>query len=292
MTPLIYIHKGYSWYAPLALCNGRRFANSEVYYLGDRFGCAVARACGANAWSLNDFRSGADRFAKIYHHHSELGFDFELFCIQRWFILADFMEAKGLESCIYLDTDILLTKNIAEEQASTLGFGLVYAGYSAHLCCVNQVSALRQLCNYIIDLYLNPLAEKRMIDWHREVVADCGSSGVADMTLFHWFQKDYPEVLGDYPAIFGDSPFDVSLEEICGFQADENGFKRLVWANGRPSAVAVDGRLIPLASLHHQGRGKVRLSQNAASLGSLSFLQTVLGKNLDVFYRAWRKFLR
>jgi hypothetical protein len=85
------------WYLPLALRNGRRFADVEVHYLGDRFGCAVARTCGVNTSNLRDFRQGADRFAAICGHHSALGADFQLFLIQRWFIFAGFMAAKGLE---------------------------------------------------------------------------------------------------------------------------------------------------------------------------------------------------
>jgi hypothetical protein len=245
---------------------------------------------GVGAWNLRDFRQGADSFAAIYCHYSSLEADFELFCIQRWFILADFMAAKGLESCVYLDTDILLTENIEEKKARTLDFGLTYSGYSAHLCCVNRLHALQQFCDWITALYSDPTSEERLIEWHRNMVADWGGGGVSDMTLFHWFQKAHPEVLGDYPAIFGDSPFDVSLEEVCCFQADEEGFKRLVWADGRPSAVADDGHLIPLASLHHQGRGKARLSQNAASLGGNAQLHTVLGKGPEIFYRVGRKF--
>jgi len=282
MTSLIYIHKGYSWYVPLALRNGRRFADDEVHFLGDRFGCAVARACGVNASNLGDFRQGADRFAAIYRHHSSLGPDFELFCIQRWFMLADFMTARGLDSCVYLDTDILLSKNIEDERARTLEFGLTYSGYSAHLCCVNRLSALQQFCNWIMALYSDPSSEERMIDWHRKLLADYAGGGVSDMTLFHWFQKDHPKVLGDYPAIFGDSP----LEEVRSFQADEEGFKRLVWSDDRPSAVADDGRLIGLASLHHQGRAKALLTQNAAALGGNAALQTAMGKALELLYRA------
>ena len=281
MTPLIYIHKGHSWYVPLALCNGRRFAVGDVHYLGDRFGCAVARACGVATWNLHDYRRRADRFAAIYRHHSELGADFEIFCIQRWFMLADFMEARGLDSCIYLDTDILLTQNIELERERTLEFGLTYTGYSAHLCCVNRLSALKQFCDWIMELYADPASEERMEQWHRGMTQDGGGGGVSDMTLFHWFQKDHPEILGDYPTIFGDSPFDVSLEETRGFQADEEGFKRLVWENGRPSAVGDDGRLIRLASLHHQGRGKARLTQNAAALGGCAWLHPPVGKGLD-----------
>jgi hypothetical protein len=292
MPPIVYIHQGYSWYLPLSLRNGRNFAIGDVHYLGDCFGRSVARACGAKVWNLKNHSASAERFAAIYRHHSELGADFELFCIQRWFILADFLEVNGLESCIYLDTDILLTKNITQEWQCTLGFDLAYTGYSAHLCCVNRLSALKKFCDWVMDFYGNPSNEMRMVEWHRSTVEIHGGGGVSDMTMFHWFQQDNPDVLGDYPAIFGDSPFDVSLEETRGFRSDEDGFKFLTWEHGRPSAVGEDGRLIKLASLHHQGRAKLRLRQNAELLNENARLQAAIGTGLDLMFRIGRRIMR
>ncbi len=127
-----------------------------------------------------------------------------------------------------------------------------------------------------------------MIDWHRNRVADWGGGGVSDMTLFHWFHKAHAKLLGDSPAIVGDSPFDVSLEEVRGFQPDKDGFKRLVWENRSPSAVGDDGRLIALASLHHQGRGKTRLGQNAGALDKGARNIVLVGRGCELLYRVGR----
>ena len=289
---LVYIHKGYSWYVALALLNGQKFGSGTVHYIGDVFGCWVARCCGARTWPLDRFRKSADAFAKIYRHHSELGEEFELFCIQRWFILTEFMAACGLESCTYLDTDVLLTRNLDAEHARTISFGLTYTGYSAHVCFVNQRTALQRCCAFVTALYTHPSSEERLQQWHRQMVADAGGGGVSDMTLFHWFQKDHPDVLGDYPSLFEDSPFDVSLEEVRGFQRDEDGFKRLVWSKGRPSAVTTDGRMIDLAALHHQGRGKCRLKEHAGRLGVGWVARSILAPVAGIAYRIATKLVR
>jgi len=289
---LVYIHKGYSWYVPLALLIGRKFCAGKVHLIGDAFGCWVARLCGVQTWPIKRFRKSADEFAKIYRHHSELGAEFELFCIQRWFILAEFMGACGLDACAYLDTDILLTRSIDGEQARTAGFGLTYTGYSAHVCFVNRLAALQRFCSFVMALYANPSSEERMQQWHRSHVERCGGGGVSDMTLFHWFQMEHPEVLGDYPSIFGDSPFDVSLENIGGFQSDEDGLKRLIWSEGRPSAIATDGRRIELASIHHQGRGKCRLKEHAGKLGVGWGVRSILAPTAGITYRIAKKLIR
>jgi len=292
LSDLIYIHKGYSWYAPLALLNGRRFWTGEVHYIGNTYGCWVAWLCGVKAWPIERFRKSADEFARIYRHHSELGAEFELFCIQRWFILAEFMAARRLDAATYLDTDILLTRNVDGERVRTAAFGLTFTGYSAHLCFINRLTALQRFCAFVTALYADPSSEEKMQEYHHFMVGRYGSSGVSDMALFYWFQKEHPEVLGDYPSIFVDSPFDVSLEEVSGFKSDEYGFKRLAWENGRPFAITTDGRRIDLATLHHQGRGKSRLKEHAGRLGVGFITRSVLVPMAGFAYRVGRKLMR
>lgn len=253
---LIYIHKGYSWYVPLALRNGRRFYGKDVHYIGDAYGCFVARMFGVRAHRLRHYRKAADDFANVYRHHSTLGYEFELFCIQRWFVLLEFLKKTKRDSCIYLDTDVLLTRNLSDLVRQTLHFGLTFTGYSAHVCFVNHVPALERLCTYIMSLYLNPANEERLRARHEEMAIHYGGGGVSDMTMFWWMQKERPDLIGDYPSIFGNSPIDVSMDDIRGLEVDGEGFKKLVWDGGQPSAVLTSGQQIPLVALHHQGNAK------------------------------------
>jgi len=270
---------------PLALLNGKSAYAKNIYYLGGRYGCLVARLLGVKAYPMNHYLGAADAFGKIYRHHSDLSHDFELFCIQRWFILMEFLESRQLEECIYLDTDVLLTRSLDAEMAQTRQFGLTFTGYSAHVCFVNRLDAIKQFCQYIMDFYADPASESRFREWHQKMVKESGSGGVSDMTLFYWFQKEHPDVLGDYPAIFGDSPIDVSLEEIRGFESDENGFKKLVWKRGIPSAITTEGASFELSALHHQGRSKQLMRSNGALMG-IGFFQTeIVGPVLSILYR-------
>ena len=291
MKPLIYIHKGYSWYVPLALLNGTSAYGENIYYLGGRYGCLVARLLGVKSYPISHYLGAADAFGKIYRHHSDLSHDFELFCIQRWFILAEFLEFRKLGSCIYLDTDVLLTRNLDAEVEQTQQFGLTFTGYSAHVCFVNRLDAIQKFCQYITDLYADPASEFRFREWHQKMVRESGSGGVSDMTLFYWFQKEHPEVLGDYPAIFGDSPIDVSLEEVRGFQSDEDGFKKLIWKGGIPSVMTNEGRSFELSTLHHQGRGKSLMSSNATRLGVGCFSRFTIIPFLNTLSRFQNNFL-
>jgi hypothetical protein len=284
---LVYIHKGYSWYVPLALLNGKQFYGRNVHYIGEAYGCFVARLLGVRAHRLRDYHSAADGFAKIYRHHSTLGYEFELFCIQRWFVLLEFLRKQGMDSCVYLDTDVLLAANLNGIVQMTRQFGLTFTGYSAHVCFVNRIDALAKLCDYVTSLYQNPVNSNRMVSWHKEMVGNNGAGGVSDMTAFYWFQKDHQDLIGGYPSIFGDSPIDVSLDDTRGFLADADGFKNLQWHGRIPHATAEDGQQIQFLALHHQGRGKELMLRNTIGIsGGIWFYKKMFCSTLQLLYKS------
>jgi hypothetical protein len=258
-----------------------------VHYIGDAYGCFVARMLGVRAHRLRDYHSAADGIAKIYRHHSTLGYEFELFCIQRWFVLLEFLRKKGIDSCVYLDTDVLLATNLKEIVEKTWSFGLTFTGYSAHVCFVNRTAALAELCHFITRLYENPANDERLRARHEEMATHYGGGGVSDMTMFWWMQKERPGLIGDYPGIFGDSPIDVSLDDTRGFQSDENGFKKIEWVDRIPMALAEDGRRIPLLALHHQGRGKNALLINEVGIsGGIGIFKKMFCTVLQLLYKS------
>jgi len=140
-----------------------------------------------------------------------------------------------------------------------------------------------------MDLYADPASESRFREWHQKMVKESGSGGVSDMTLFYWFQKEHPDVLGDYPAIFGDSPIDVSLEEIRGFESDEDGFKKLLWNGCRPCALKKDGQFVELLCLHHQGWSKCRIKKHSRLFGISVIHLVLLIPYFNIMYKIIRR---
>lgn len=286
MGNLVYIHKGYSWYVPLALRNGRRFYGRNVHYIGDAYGCFVARVLGVRAHRLKDYHKSADKFSKIYRHHSNLGYAFELFCIQRWFVLSEFLQTTGMNSCVYLDTDVLLTQNLSELTRQTAQFGMVFTGYSAHVCFINQSAMLCELTDFINSFYLDVNNEQLLESMHKSMVERAGSGGVSDMDLFYMFREKQPTSAGSFPEIFGQSPIDGSLADTRGFKDDGRGFKKLIWNGGRPSAVTGDGKIILFAALHHQGKAKSIMNENYRKLSKRFFVSSSLVCfSLNIFFK-------
>lgn len=266
MTDLIFIHKGYSWYVPLALLNARRFHSGNIHFIGDLYGCWVAKLFRVKAWRMSNFSKRAECFDRIYRHFSTLDQEFERFCIKRWFILEEFMTGMGMSRCTYLDTDNLLTAKLDPFIRETESYGLTFTGYSAHVCFVNRLEALAKFCAFIEQCYLAKDMEKQFAAWRDGILSKHKNGGVSDMTLFHWFQKQHPDLIGDYDSIFHVSPFDISLGDCPGWVVDSSKFKQLSWKGPKPSAVRQDGTVVALATLHHQGRAKSILYENAKKL--------------------------
>lgn len=287
--PLIYIHKGYSWYLPLAFSNATARYGGQVVFIGNRLARGVARAFGITPYDIEEVGHGAKNFAASYRHHSSLGQEFELFCIQRWFMLRDFMRANGLDACCYIDSDVLLAADLGGLQERTKDWDLVFTGYSAHVTFVNRLIALERLCDFILKAYADPVWEARFIEWHQRCVADSGSSGVSDMTLFHWFHQSHQANVGVYGEIFGESPVDITLEDTVGWKKDCRGFKGLFWDGKIPYATKESGERVALTALHHQGRAKALLRMNSEQIGTGGWALEWFGRCLDFGCRAARK---
>lgn len=289
-VPIIYIHRGYSWYLPIVLRNGIDFhGRGNVWFLGDPYANAIARIIGANSAPIKEYQKGAEAFEADYIHESNLGREFELFCLQRWFILLEFMRRQGLDAAIYLDSDILLTQHLEPYRKQTLTWPMTFTGYSAHISFINTRAVLDHFCRFTTTFYRDPDNESKRVAWRKKMENLSGSGGVSDMTLFYWFKEAHPDFIGDYRDIFKDSPFDVSLQDTRGFETGTHGFKRLIWEERTPFVKKTDGTKIALACLHHQGRAKILLKNHAKALGLKPLSGKILFPLFDILYRIFRK---
>jgi hypothetical protein len=289
MQKTILVHKGYSWYLPITFSNAKKICGGNLYFIGDSFSCMIARLFGIESFPIHEYSNDSELFAKIYIHYSSLGEDFELFCIQRWFILAEFLNKQKLNSCLYTDTDVLIIRHLDKEQKACLAYELTYTGTSAHVCFINGREALTRFCQFVRDTYIDPKSVFKMNQYFLKKIEDNAGGGVSDMTLFQWYQKEHPDRLGSYSEIFEDSPFDETLDECDGFKRDKDGFKLLEWKNNQPNAYLLNGRKIPLATLHHQGRAKSIIKENANKVGVGLIITSVASPMFFFLYRIIRK---
>ena len=84
----------------------------------------------------------------------------------------------------------------------------------------------------------------------------------------------------------------MSLEEIRGFQTDQDGFKKLIWKEQTPFTIATDEREIKLAALHHQGRAKCKLTEYAGRLGVSWIARAIFTPSAWLLYQITRKLIQ
>ena len=180
---------------------------------------------------------------EFYVHHSINQFVYELFCIQRWFVVKEVMEQLELDHVFFIDNDVLLMSNVTVEVqrcywgCNSVGFRS-YATYmtkeSIHSFVVFMESmyavanhmhldALKKEYGVISDMILH-------IAWRtQEIQRGVGSRVCFDVPLFGRnkapFQADDPRFTQDETgSVFWISDDKPVLSTIFHF----NGFKKRI----------------------------------------------------------------
>ena len=89
--PIIFIHKGDSFYLKYALENAKKFnPESRVILIGDK---VTEYPKFVEYHEMYDYSSSALKFKKVYKHMSTNTEAIERFCFERWFILNEFLKS-------------------------------------------------------------------------------------------------------------------------------------------------------------------------------------------------------
>lgn len=213
-------------------------------------------------FNINDYFDSAKKFVNLYQHFSTNSYDFELFCIQRWFILRDFMKINKIDNCFYIDSDVLIFSDLFTEQQKFSNFSFTLSeGTCGHNSFWNSYKAIDDFCNFIENVYSKKDFEyyKKMINFWEKYKISGNLGGVCDMTLFKFYKQKYPNLIGETTKIIDNSTYDHNIS--CVFQGDINfknifGVKNICWRNNLPYVKNSFGELIKFNTLHCQGWAK------------------------------------
>lgn len=147
---------------------------------------------------IADYTSNAvETLRKHYRHLSTNPQELELACIERWFILLEYMRRHDLDEIVYLDSDVMSYCNytgvIRKHYADTdfcaclpvdqdvTHFSWTASGHISYW----KRTALQGFCDFILDRYLRNMADlETKWHWHQ---ANNQPGGVCDMTLIYLF---------------------------------------------------------------------------------------------------------
>lgn len=239
----------------LAQTQARSYGN-KVYWLGNANGADVELAQLVTPLSV--------QVQSDYVHLSTNHYSFELFCIERWFYLAEFMRKEGLDAVLHLDSDVLLYCNASEvwnqwfkDDWFTLALGTSPA--TSYL----TLEALEHFCQYVGEAYAMPttsaLVEANAI--FDSMQAQRLPGGISDMYWWNMFRKrvqGYRNV-GEMTWVLGGATFDHNINASDGYVMHD-GVKdiRLL---AQPEGTRMDDgsrmtREVRFNALHFQGGAK------------------------------------
>jgi hypothetical protein len=227
--PVIFFHLGNSDYLPQTLAQALKY-NNRVILLGDTSNQFTNDD--VEHYDHVDFKDEQlEQFLKNYQHFSSNNAEFEITCIKRWFIIKNFLLRFNLESCVYLDSDIMAYSNFTEEMKkfAHLDAAVMYpenqplyrwgaSGHSSYW----TISGLVDFCDFVLKSYTTEAGVKRLVEkWAHHL--NCNApGGICDMSLIHLFYNSRgPEHLGNLSTVHESSTYDDNLNSAENYKPDE-----------------------------------------------------------------------
>lgn len=267
--PIIFLNYGNPWYLKYSLsqCIGTN-PGARVILLGDNANIGYA---GVEHYNCSDYMHSATKIAEVYKHMNTNPYDFELFCMQRWFIISDFLQKHSIKECFVMDSDVLLYEPIVkyrqvfEKVRMTLHVGSdVSVSASAHSTYILDRSMLQEFCAFCLSTYANEegWAYKRLLKHCEGLKQANESGGVCDMTFWYLFYIENKEKIYDLNSIIrGDECVDNNVNAATnntGTFKIKNGIKQVRLFRDKAQAFIVSPlqHSINMISLHFQGSAK------------------------------------
>ncbi|MEI7474109.1 MAG: hypothetical protein WCK67_04960 [bacterium] len=192
--PIFFIHKGLHPYLLFTIMQAKfSNPNSEIILIGDDENKVLGKYI--THYNYNELiNNNILELRKIYKHKSNNKKDYELFCIERWFLLNEYSKKFKLKNLFYIDSDVMLYENITQIFDKLSSVDVLCFDYekisSGHYCYINNLTKLDNLNNYILDLYndnnkFNELCESYLTTENSAYV-----KSISDMVLLHSFLRN------------------------------------------------------------------------------------------------------
>lgn len=272
--PVVVVHGGSKPYVRFCI---RRAVDSNprgrVVLLGD----AATAGIGAGEHIRLDDAALQDDIAEFRTIYEHLGpaetHRFERFCIERWFVIRNFMRRDGLDRCLVVDSDVLLFCDVTEEAARFRGVAMTFARWDAvrllpHCNFINGRDALESFCNHVLEVYRRPA---RLEAVKAANAKKLGRHWVSDMSLFHdWASHGGFRIGMLEDALQDGSAYDDGLDRTAGFARRAylpgvlRTWKWIEYRDGVPHARHHRAGLVPMRCLHFHGMLKTLMGRHAA----------------------------
>ena len=247
---IFYVHRGRQEYLLASIKQiEKRIKNAEIILLGDESNVDIE---GIKGEIIDKYSEMANKFKLIYKHFSTNGYDYELFCLQRWFYICEYMKRKQIEYAMYIDSDVLLN-----DIPDNLDKSQYYYCFNSGHTSIFSYTTIKQLCDFIMECY----SSDEKLFWLKSILErrqeEGLPGGVSDMTMILSYAYYNSEKVTDLSQVYKLKVYDHNIQESDDFEIYK-GCKAIYYIKGiYYFKENLTGILIEAASMHFQGDAKV-----------------------------------
>lgn len=152
-------------------------------------------------------------FKNKYIHLGKSNPNYEMFCMQRWIILKDFMKEYNLNECFHIDSDILVFSNLDEALKPFFEYNISLAHNLALTMYIRDITILEEFSKYLLFKYTDEKEINKLKDmyYNTDRVNDGVAGSISDMDLSRDFFSYYNLPIGNLSNIENDSIFDSAI---------------------------------------------------------------------------------
>lgn len=257
--PILFFHYGNPKYLKYSLKQAKHFnPHSTIYLLGDS---ANNRYPFVHHVMMEKYEEHANFFTKIYKHRSTNEKNYELNCFLRWFYIEAFCREYNIGPFIYLDSDVLLFKDVSTMEPFFTDCGIANTGDSCGVPAFTYFSnynAIKDFCDYTILSYTKPELWRQLEIFYQPYAEQPElEGGISDMILFQFYFRDHPSETKKLDLINDVLAVDENIRHANGYEMDGE-IKKIYWQNGLPYCKHLMlNKLVQFASFHYQGDFKI-----------------------------------
>lgn len=152
---IVIIHNGFAKYVVYALKKLKETnKNSNIFLISNNNYKKYSKY--STFVNINDcLKDDAKLFKSKYIHLGKSDLNYEMFCMQRWIILKDFMKEYSINECFYMDSDILIYSDLYEALIPFNDYKISLAHNLGLSMYIKSVNILDEFSKFLLFKYTN-----------------------------------------------------------------------------------------------------------------------------------------
>jgi hypothetical protein len=207
------------------------------------------------------YEEEAKKFRNMYVHLSNNPFEFERFCMERWFVVKAFLKKHRIGRLAYFDSDVLLYSPLSIAAAPFQDVEVASLDGSWGTAIINRASLMDEFCEMLLEIYSR---KTKLWEW---VIQRIGinepwpggehpfRTNTTDMEFCSLYHRLHPEVrYAELPKVINGGAFDRNINTHDNLFEFDGKMKKIEWRGGVPYVKYLpDGSTVRLHCLHYQG---------------------------------------